>query len=59
MPSRWAIEKASEIAYRAADLREPCFEQLISDRRTDRVVLYAYPGWASAGRRLRRGSVTI
>jgi hypothetical protein len=41
------------------DLHGSCFEQLISDLRTDRVVLYAYPGWASAGRRLRRVSVAI
>jgi hypothetical protein len=46
------IDQFADNARGAADLREPCFEQLISDRRTDRAVLYAYPGWASAGRRL-------
>ena len=38
-----------------ADLRGPCFEPLISDRRTDRAVLYVYPR-LGVHRRRRRGS---
>jgi hypothetical protein len=41
------------------DLRGPCFEQLISDRRTDRAVLYAYPAGRPQGGGCGGVSVTI
>jgi hypothetical protein len=53
------MREIKENARGAADLRGPCFEQLISDRRTDRAVLYASPGWRPQGGGCGGVSVTI
>jgi hypothetical protein len=54
-PARWLATNIRLIE----DLRGPCFEQLISDCRTDRAVLYAYPAGRPQGGGCGGVSVTI